>query len=111
MAEIRVNVHTPSGDSHPIDAPGDIKAEEFIREVVGGLNLPKVDAEGHPVNWTIDDKETGKTLDYQSTLEAAGVQNGHHLYMRRQVVAGAGELLTFDRPPVQQNSEKAWGRE
>ena len=88
MADIRVHVHTPSGDSHPIDAPSDIKTEEFIREVVGGLNLPKVDADGHPVNWTIDDKDTGKTLDYQSTLGDSGVQNDHHLYIRRQVIAG-----------------------
>ena len=88
-ADIRVHVITQAGDSHPIDTPADIKTEEFIKEVVLGLELPKVDAEGHTVNWTIDDKDTGKTLDAQSTLEACGVTSGHHLHMRRQVIAGS----------------------
>jgi hypothetical protein len=48
-----------------------------------------MDAEGRPVNWTIDDKDTGKTLDAQSTLAQCGVISGHHLHMRRQVIAGA----------------------
>jgi len=65
-----------------------MKTEEFIKEVVAGLDLPKIDAEGRPVNWTIDDKDTGKTLDQQRTLDAQGVSAGHHLHMRRQVIAG-----------------------
>jgi len=89
MQDIRVHVITPAGDSHPIDAPADIKTEEFIKEVVLGLDLPKVDAEGRPVNWTIDDKDTGKTLDQSRTLDAQGVNSGHHLHMRRQVIAGS----------------------
>ena len=88
MADLKVKVHTPGGDSHPIEAPKDIKVEDFILEIVNGLNLPKVDADGHPVVWTVDDKNTGKSLDYQSTLEANGVDQGHDLYMRRQVTAG-----------------------
>jgi hypothetical protein len=88
MPDIRVHIHTQGGASHPIEAPTDIKTEEFIKELIAGLDLPKVDAEGHPVSWTIDDKDTGRTLDYQSTLAEAGVANGHQLYMRRQVTAG-----------------------
>jgi hypothetical protein len=89
MPDLRIRVHEPGGDAHPIEAPSDIKIEDLILELVNGLNLPKVDAEGHPVIWTIDDKNTGKSLDYQSTLEASGVQTGHDLFMRRQVTAGA----------------------
>jgi hypothetical protein len=89
MPDIRVHVITPAGDSHPIEAPADMKTEEFIKEVVVGLDLPKIDAEGRPVNWTIDDKDTGKTLDQQRTLDAQGVNSGHHLHMRRQVIAGS----------------------
>jgi hypothetical protein len=88
MPDIRVHVVTQAGDSHPIDAPPDIKTEDFIREVADGLNLPKNDAEGHPINWLIDDKDTGKTLDGQRTLGDCGVVSGHHLYMRRKVIAG-----------------------
>jgi len=87
--DIRVHVITQAGDSHPTDAPSDIRTEDFVKEVVDGLDLPKMDAEGRPVNWTIDDKDTGKTLDAQSTLAQCGVISGHHLHMRRQVIAGA----------------------
>jgi len=88
MPDIRVHVITQAGDSHPIDAPPDIKTDDFVREVVEGLSLPKVDAEGHPVNWTLDDKDTGKTLEGQRTLAECGVVTGHHLHMRRKVIAG-----------------------
>lgn len=87
-ADLRVKIHTPGGDTHPIEAPADIKVEDFILEVVNGLNLPKVDADGHPVVWIVDDKNTGRSLDYQNSLEGNGVQAGHDLYMRRQVTAG-----------------------
>jgi|SRR5271165_7076326 len=90
MADIKVRVHTPGGESHPIEAPFDIRVDELIEQLVTGLNLPKLDAEGHPVTWVIDDKDIGKSLEYQSTLEASGVREGHHLYMRRQVTAGIG---------------------
>jgi len=105
--DIRVHVVTQAGDSHPIDTPSDLTVEEFIAEVVAGLDLPSVDAEGRPVNWTIDDKDTGKTLDSQTTLHEANVGSGHQLYLRRQgrhatgdahlVVAGGGSPVT---PPT-----------
>jgi hypothetical protein len=86
--DIRVHVITQAGDTHPIDAPPDIKTDDFIREVVLGLNLPKVDAEGHPINWRIDNKDTGKPLEGQHTLAECGVQTGHHLHMWRRIIAG-----------------------
>ena len=39
MPDIRVHVYTPGGDVHPIDAPADIKAEEFIRESSEATNI------------------------------------------------------------------------
>jgi len=65
-----------------------MRTAEFLQELIAGLDLPRVDAEGHQPSWTIDDKDTGKTLDLQSSLEENGVRGGHHLYLRRQVVAG-----------------------
>jgi hypothetical protein len=88
MPDIKVHVHTQGGDTHPVQSPPDIKAEEFITQLIEELNLPKVDPEGHPIAWSIDDKDTGKTLEEEKTLEDAGVRTGHHLYLRRQVTAG-----------------------
>lgn len=89
MADIRLHLITLAGDSHPIDTPDDIKTEQFIREVVAGLKLAVTDAAGLPASWIIDDKDTGRTLEAQNTLAANGVAAGHHLHMRRQVIAGS----------------------
>jgi hypothetical protein len=91
-ADIKLHVHTPGGDAHRIEAPDDIRTEEFIHEVVSGLQLPSMDAEGRQVDWTIDDRNTGKTLNLDLTLAQNGVENGHHIYLRRQVTAGAVPL-------------------
>jgi|KBSMisStaDraftv2_1062788.scaffolds.fasta_scaffold06573_4 hypothetical protein len=88
MPDIKIHVHTQGGDTHAVQAPSDIKAEELISQLVEDLSLPKTDPEGHPVAWTIDDKDTGKTLEDEKTLEQSGVAAGHHLYLRRQVTAG-----------------------
>ena len=95
---IKVRVFTQSGDGHSIDTPSDITAEEFIAEVVAGLNLPSVDVEGHAVNWTIDDGGTGKSLNGEKSLFENWVGEGHHLYLRRRVVAGGGGPVTPPRP-------------
>ena len=88
MSEIRVQVHTMSGDVHAVEVPVDMSAADFIKELVAGLDLPRIDAEGNAVSWIIDNKDTAKTMDYESSLERNGVCAGHHLYLRRQVVAG-----------------------
>jgi hypothetical protein len=92
--DIKVYVHTQGGATHPIEAPADIKTEEFIKELIAGLDLPKTDAEGHQISWIIDDKDTGKSLDYQNTLAENGVSKGHQLYMRRRVTAGSSEKMS-----------------
>ena len=89
MSDIRVHVQVPGGDSHSIETPSDIRTDEFIKELVAGLNLPRVDAEGNQVSWRLDNKDTARTLDHQKTLEEGGVRTGHHLYINRQVVAGS----------------------
>jgi hypothetical protein len=83
-----VKIFTQGGDEHDIETPLDIRATEFIEELVGALSLPKLDAENHPVSWRIDNKDTGKTLETEKTLEQNGVKAGHRLSLIRQVVAG-----------------------
>jgi len=90
--DIKVQVHTPGGEIETIEAPSDIKAGELIRELTSALNLPREDADGHQISWTIDNKDTGKTLKDESTLEECGVRAGHHLAMRRNVTAGSAAL-------------------
>lgn len=85
----KVKIFTQGGDEHDIETPLDIKASEFSEELAIALKLPKTDAEGHPVSWRIDDKDTGKTLEGDKTLDQNGVKAGHRLSLIRQVVAGS----------------------
>jgi hypothetical protein len=86
--DLRIHVSTQAGETHTIDSPPDIKVGDFLRELAEGLNLPKIDAEGQPINWTIDSKELGRPLDANKTLAECGINAGHHLYLRRNVIAG-----------------------
>lgn len=95
MAEIKVKVVTMGGEERDIETPTDIKAEEFIKELVIALNLPLTDAEGHQVSWRIDDKDTGKTLEGIKTLEENGVREGHRLSLIRATVAGGRLTRVF----------------
>ncbi len=89
MQDMNLDVATQSGDSHKVEAPSDMNGEEFMRGLINLLRLPTTDAEGRPINWRIDDKDTGRTLEHSQTLEANGVREGHHLSIIRTVTAGA----------------------
>lgn len=88
MPDVKVKIFTQGGDEHEIETPLDIKAEDFIKELVTALKLPTTDAENNAISWRVDDKDTGKTLEPQKTLEQNGVMGGHRMSLIRQVVAG-----------------------
>ena len=93
MAElVKVKVTTMGGDEKEIETPLDIKADEFIRELVIALGLPVTDVEGHQVSWRIDDKDTGRTVDGQKSLDENGVREGHRLSLIRATIAGGAPL-------------------
>jgi ubiquitin-protein ligase len=85
----KVRIFTQGGDEHDIETPLDIRVTEFIDELALALNLPKTDAESRPVSWRMDNKDTGRTLEGERTLEENGVRHNHRLSLLRQVVAGA----------------------
>lgn len=93
MSEIKISLITMDGIERQIETPSDIMANEFIAELVLALSLPYTDAEGNPISWRIDNKDTGKTLRNDQTLEQNGVINGHRLSLIRASVAGGSKLM------------------
>jgi len=89
MADIKVNVVTIGGEKHEVEVPPDIRAEDFIKELITVLKLPLTDAEGHTISWRLDNKDTGRTLDASRTIEENGVREGHQLMLIRATTAGA----------------------
>lgn len=98
MAElVKVKVITMGGDEKEIETPLDIKADEFIRELVIALGLPVTDAEGNQVSWRIDDKDTGRTVDGQKSLDENGVREGHRLSLIRATIAGGAPAASLSQ--------------
>jgi hypothetical protein len=87
-AEIKVKVFTIGGDEHEIEVPQDMRGDEFLNQLAIALTLPVNDANGNPVNWRLDNKDTGRTLEGVKTMAENGVSDGHRLSLLRQVVAG-----------------------
>ena len=79
---------TPDGSQHPVEAPAEIEIGEFTGELLEGLQLPRVIAEGEPTLWQLHDVDTARMLRHGATLEENGVRYGHHIAMRRIVLAG-----------------------
>ena len=90
MTDMNLEIFMQGGDTHKVEAPPDMRGEEFIRELINGLRLPTTDNEGHQISWRVDNKDTGRTLDQARTLEENGVREGHRLTVIRQVTAGTG---------------------
>ncbi len=87
---VGIKVVTQGGEEHEVETPLSIQTSDFIDELVVALKLPKKDADDHPIVWRLDNKDTGRTLEHENTLEANGVEEGHQLSLIRKVVAGAG---------------------
>lgn len=88
MPEIKMTVYTQGGDAHDIEAPVDIRAGDLVKDLAEQLQFPSRDAEGNPVSWRLDNKDTGRTVDLERSLEQNGVLAGHRLSLIRQVTAG-----------------------
>ncbi len=86
--EIKVKVITVDGDEKEVEVPIDMRAEDFVNELVIALSLPLTDAEGHSIVWRIDNKETARTLNRAQSLDENGVRNGHRLLLMRSTTAG-----------------------
>lgn len=86
--EIKVKIFTQGGDEHEIETPLDIRVDEFIKELATALQLGLNDADGNQIVWRLDNKDTGRTLEGEKTLEQNNVQAGHRLSLIRSVTAG-----------------------
>jgi hypothetical protein len=80
---IKLYVHLKDGSTHQVEVREDQRTEAFIAEFLstGNRTVKKREA----ANWILDDKDTARTLDHEKSLAANGVQDGHHLYLRRRV--------------------------
>ena len=75
MSDIRLEILSPDKEVQSVDAPEDMRAGDFLADLVEELGLKGV-------GWRLYDKDLQRELDADTTLADNGVRAGHHLYFR-----------------------------
>lgn len=66
-----------------------VQVSKIIPNIITKMTLPITAPDGTPMSYSLDWKEGGKRLQETQTLPEAGVQEGHHLIVYPEIVAGA----------------------
>jgi len=66
-----------------------VPVSRILPNIITKMNLPTTSPDGQPMSYSLDHKEGGRRLLESQTLLEAGVQNGDHLIVYPEVVAGA----------------------
>src|SRR5881275_3440874 len=64
-----------------------VPVSRIIPNIITKMSLPATSPDGQPMSYALDHKEGGRRLLENHTLEC-GVQNGDHLIVYPEVVAG-----------------------
>ena len=65
-----------------------VPVSRILPNIITKMNLPTTSPDGQPMSYSLDHKEGGRRLLESQTLVEAGVQNGDHLIVYPEVVAG-----------------------
>jgi hypothetical protein len=65
-----------------------VPVSRILPNIITKMNLPVTSPDGQPMSYALDHKEGGRRLLESNTLPEAGVQNGDHLIVYPEVVAG-----------------------
>ena len=68
-----------------------VPVSRILPNIITKMNLPATSPDGQPMSYSLDHKEGGRRLLESGTLLEAGVQNGDHLIVYPEVVAGRAE--------------------
>jgi type VII secretion system (Wss) protein YukD len=65
-----------------------VSVKRILPNIITKMNLPVMGPDGQPMSYSLDHKEGGKRLREDDTLPQAGVQDGAHLIVYPEIVAG-----------------------
>ena len=75
-----------------------VPVSRIIPNIITKMSLPATSPDGQPMSYSLDHKEGGRRLLESWTLVEAGVQNGDHLIVYPEVVAGRDLSGSDPRP-------------
>ncbi len=73
-----------------------VPVSRILPNIITKMSLPSTSPDGQPMSYSLDHKEGGRRLIESMTLVEAGVQNGDHLIVYPEVVAGRAEASRAD---------------
>jgi hypothetical protein len=79
MPDLLIFVKPDGGTRQRVTAPGDMMAEDFLKDLLEGLNLTIVGNGVASPSWSLEDKKTGRVLRLDHSLTENGVQAGDEL--------------------------------
>lgn len=65
-----------------------VTVKRILPNIITKMNLPVMGPDGQPMSYSLDHKEGGKRLYDDQTLVDAHVQEGDHLIVYPEIVAG-----------------------
>ena len=65
-----------------------VTVKRILPNIITKMNLPVVGPDGQPMSYNLDHKEGGKRLREDQTLAQGQVQDGDHLIVYPEIVAG-----------------------
>jgi hypothetical protein len=72
-----------------------VPVSRIIPNIITKMNLPVTSPDGQPMSYALDHKEGGRRLLENWTLMEANVQDGDHLLVYPEVVAGGAGLASL----------------
>ncbi len=89
MAAINVTVFDSTENKRvPVELPDDAPVNKLLAVLIDKLSLPKAGPDGAPLSYKFHHKNSGKQIQEQQTLAAAGVRDGDILRLQPEITAG-----------------------
>jgi hypothetical protein len=86
-SNLELTLHLPEGKIVPVVAPNDKNTGEFLRELVANVPLPVADDQGNQLEWRAENKDLGRFLAPDKTLQENGTSQKSHLYLTSRLAA------------------------
>ena len=92
MAAINVTVFDSTENKRvPVELPDDAPVNKLVAVLTEKLNPPKNGPDGAPLSYKFHHKNSGKQIQDQQSLAAAGVKYGDILRLQPEITAGTGD--------------------
>lgn len=84
MPDISIHVQAENKGRQSVHAPSDMNTQEFLNELLEGFDLLRNNGGGSRLNYRLEDRQTGRVLDLEKTLEENDVRGGETLLLHAQ---------------------------